>query len=212
MSKPHIIAFFADPMGTTYYSTHAQLLKEKLTAWNFPFTIEDYNVKRGARPLWITNTRKKPGFILDTLQRLRSDVLYVDVDTNVVKPPDTRDFISSYDFAAPKFTGASLVSPSLLIRSTVMWFRYCEATLTLVSDWKARCEDHKGLHGDHRILSNLLHEVSRDDINWGFLPDRYAHHREQPDSVMTMGLAKGVESRDIHMRKVRTQIKEGNIT
>lgn len=192
---PHIVSFFSDPKGETYYSAHAKRMHAQLTSLGInSFEIHEL----GTTDSWVGNTRLKPQFILDMLEKHKRDILWLDVDSNVCKAPAYKWDLSC-DFAAPKFNEKSLIKPPLKIRSIAMWFNYTERTIKLVNDWVKSCSVDDGESSDHRAISNLLYD---DTIKMDFMPNTYADKRQKNDTVIAMGLSTTVKSRRKHMQMI----------
>lgn len=198
MECPLIISFYADPAGETWYSESATRFKNFCDRLDLPYDIEELT----ASDSWLENTRKKAAFILSSITNHKRDVLWIDIDTNLVRPPEyTWD--RSADFAAVQFKGKSRLDPPLKIRSTAMWFNYTPMAIGLLEAWTERCRT--GRYGDHREISNLLYDFSG---RVEYMPDTYAHERQQPSSVMVMGMANPVVSRRNEMNIIANEIAQ----
>jgi hypothetical protein len=199
MESPLIISFYADPPGETWYSESATVFRQRCREMGLECDVR----KLDASPSWLENTRKKAKFVYDAMFRHQRDLLWIDIDTVLVQKP-VYAWNRNADFAAVQFKGVSRLEPPLKIRSTAMWFNYTPLAMELLQKWVERCET--GRYGDHREISNLLYEFP---VVLDYMPDSYAHEKQQHDSVMVMGMADPVASRKKEMGEIANEIAQG---
>jgi len=196
MDAPIVITFYADPPGETWYSRSAKRFAESCERLGIQHDVRQL----AASVSWLENTRKKAAYVVAQLKHYKRDLLWVDVDTEMVRCP-VYAWDRDSDFAAVKFDGKSKLDPPLLIRSTAMWFGYTKAAVKLAETWAEKCKT--GRYGDHREISNLLHTFPG---KVSYMPPAYAHATRRPDSVMVMGMAMPVQSRAKEMKEIANEI------
>jgi hypothetical protein len=208
--KYKLISFYSEPETGTYYTDSADRLRRRCEELGIDYHIEH----RESAGSWIRNTREKPAFILECLQRLSGPLLWVDVDSIVHSKPDLALY-SDVDFAAAPFTGKSKLVPPLIIRGTTLLFNPTPAALELVKEWNKTCKlQVNENYGDHRLLSNLLHTPAP-GFKWDYLPETFSRLGKssiKPDPVISIGLAQPVESRRRAMDFLRSDIQSGKVT
>ena len=82
--SPTIISFYCDVDGSAFYSNCAKWLSAVCDQLETPY----YIVKRCYGSSWIDNVRAKPEFILETLDRLVGDCIWLDVDSLLLQRPN----------------------------------------------------------------------------------------------------------------------------
>lgn len=82
---------------------------------------------------YLKNCCYKPKFIYESLKSLKTDVLWIDVDGDILKLPDLflEEKFNSIDFAAKKMNK----NRSRTWHVGTMWFNYTEAMLFFLEKW-----------------------------------------------------------------------------
>jgi hypothetical protein len=122
---PFIISFFTQDWE---YPAHAKRLRQECQSLG----IDSHIVELESTGSYRANCSKKPGFILESLQRFQKPLLWLDVDASIIKYPDELLCYSahSYDLAAIR------KKPGLdhwYVGS--IWFNYTPAALEFVDAW-----------------------------------------------------------------------------
>lgn len=143
-----ICCFFTD----TYFD-HAMSLKSSLDDFGL-----NYYFKRVADAgYWEANTRIKPHFVLECLERFpQKDVLYLDADAMVKKPLDYFNHIDA-DVAFYKTKGLPGMSHDYL--ASTMFFKNTPATRQLVEQWIAEQVDGKRTQVDQDSLDEAMNKL-----------------------------------------------------
>jgi hypothetical protein len=152
---------------TDSYRDHAMLLKSSLEQFglNYYFQqVEDAGY-------WEANTRIKPHFILECLQRFTDkDVLYLDADAIVKKPLDYFNKIDA-DVAFYKTKGMPGMSHDYL--ASTMFFKNTTRTIALVEQWIAEQVDGKRTQVDQDSLDDAMnkldHTLTIEPLNPGYI-------------------------------------------
>lgn len=135
---------------TKSYYNHAMRLKQSLDAFNIGYyfsEVEDAGY-------WEANTRLKPHFVLECLQRFpNKDMLYLDADAVVKQPINYFCGITS-DVAFYKTKGMPGMSHDYL--ASTMFFKNTAATHALVEQWIAEQLDGKTTQVDQDSLDQAM--------------------------------------------------------
>jgi len=148
------------------YPTHAARLARECESLGLAHHI----VELPDTGSWLKNTRLKSKFIWETINELKSPILWIDVDGSIVKLPDQID--SSVDFAARlKPSGASRIW-----HVGTMFFNWTPKSIELVSRWND-CAD---AGSDELAFENVWREGW--DGRYQNLPETYfrIQHRNKP--------------------------------
>ena len=107
------------------YPQHAERLAEECEALNLPSLIYPLP-DRGD---YLSNTRHKPGAIMSGLLDTRGPVLWLDVDSSILRQPEELDL--GLDFMAVKNTH----KPDRRWHVATMFFNYTSSSLLLLGLW-----------------------------------------------------------------------------
>lgn len=116
---------------TPLYKESAERLKASCVKFNVPFFIEE----RPSKSTWEANCCMKPNFIYEKLQELKSPVLWVDADAEIVRP-----LADSFpgEFSTVINLDLPLTHPSHVVSCVV----YAEpGSLGLIEKWITLCDD-----------------------------------------------------------------------
>lgn len=135
---------------TANYQEHAMRLKSSLDEFNISYyfsEVEDAGY-------WEANTRLKPHFVLECLDKFpHKDILYLDADAIVKKPIHYFNNITA-DVAFYKTKGMPGMSHDYL--ASTMFFRNTELTKALVKQWIAEQVDGKETQVDQDSLDEAM--------------------------------------------------------
>lgn len=135
---------------TASYQEHAMRLKSSLDQ----FKISYYFSEVEDAGYWEANTRLKPHFVLDCLNKFPDkDILYLDADAVVKKPIDYFNRVTA-DVAFYKTKGMPGMSHDYL--ASTMFFRNTEPTKALVKQWIAEQVDGKETQVDQDSLDAAM--------------------------------------------------------
>lgn len=150
-----VITFYADPSDSTYYSDCTQKWVDSVESHGLDYHIEEL---RGDN-YW-ENTRRKPQFILDCLNKFQDAVLWVDVDTPF---QDYKPYTSS------SFVALRQGETGRRLYSSCLHFEYCDESLNFLKLWSDLCvknvTNRKGPQGDHHYLYKALAQ-SNIEVKW----------------------------------------------
>lgn len=79
-----LVSFYADTDGDTFYSDSAKKLKTQCSSLGVDCSINE----RDFGNTWIDNVRAKPVFLLQMLEELGESFVWLDCDSQVLKPID----------------------------------------------------------------------------------------------------------------------------
>jgi hypothetical protein len=128
MTYPTIISFYTN---TWTYLQHAERLKRECNKLGLRHHIKQLETTGE----WITNTRLKPEFVLNTMNELDTPLLWIDVDGSIYKKPNalvdaTEDFMGRHQRTGPRRTW----------HVGTMFFNNTESSKTLISNWVDQCK------------------------------------------------------------------------
>src|SRR5699024_7816853 len=135
---------------TESYLTHALALKKSLDY----FDLNYYSKQVEDAGYWEANTRIKPHFILECLQKFPDrNILYLDADALVKKPLDYFNHITA-DVAFYKTKGMAGMSHDYL--ASTMFFRNTVNTIQLLEQWIAEQIDGRRTQVDQDSLDAAM--------------------------------------------------------
>lgn len=177
MTKPPYPLFFENTSSqdgfivccfyTASYRDHALSLKHSLGEFNLNYYFKEVE----DAGYWEANTRIKPHFILECLQKFpNKNVLYLDADALVKKPLDYFNHITA-DVAFYKTKGMPGMSHDYL--ASTMFFKNTPNTISLVKQWIAEQEDGKRTQVDQDSLDTAMEKLSStlsvESLNPGYI-------------------------------------------
>ena len=188
------ITYFYDYNDSKFYENAANNLKQQiqnlggeLLVYN-PQLYESYNI----------NCLQKPRFILNKLNELKYDFIWIDADCYVNRLPIELNNIKE-DIGLIRRT-QNLETP----HSAVMYFKYNDKTFSFVQEWAEKCEKEipnvkQGLYdgGDHCKLIETFN--NRKDLLYGFFSPNVCSSTHQESDIL-IGISPGgwgVETRKV---------------
>ena len=152
---------------TDSYSSHALSLKKSLDDFNLNYYFKEVK----DLGYWEANTRIKPHFILECLQKFpNQNILYLDADALVKKPLDYFNHITA-DVAFYKTKDMPGMSHDYL--ASTMFFSNTSNTVDLVKQWIAEQVDNKRTQVDQDSLdvamNKLGHTLTVEPLDPGYI-------------------------------------------
>lgn len=177
MEYPLIVSFYTEDWK---YPKYAKRMQNKCKELELDCYIQKMESKGG----WLQNTCMKPQFILDCLLKFKRPILWLDVDTNIVRKPTLLNGFSK-DFAGcktPDFHTKELFVGTLV-------FSYTEKALDFVSRWV----ENTGDISDHSSFDETWKEYGH-TLDTLMLPETYSSvldSNPKPGRVFVIELSKG---------------------
>lgn len=138
---------------TDSYRHHALSLKQSLDVFGLSYYLKEVE----DAGYWEANTRIKPHFILQCLQKFPdSNILYLDADALVKKPLDYFNHITA-DVAFYNTKGMTGMSHDYL--ASTMFFNNTPNTINLVKQWIAEQLDGKRTQVDQDSLDTAMNKL-----------------------------------------------------
>lgn len=125
-SFPRVISFFT---AEWEYPIHAQRLARECDDLGIKHSIQE----RPSTNDYKKNTRIKPFYIREQLQKLKKPVLWLDVDSSLFQVPDELNSISDYDMAAVRMRPDNKLQRQWQVG--VLCFNYNPASLEFLDRW-----------------------------------------------------------------------------
>lgn len=190
-----VISYFCDADGRTYYSDHATRFKNECENFHIPYHIANIESK-GTYQL---NCLLKPKFIYGKLIELQRPVLWIDIDTFILKAPNVFD-----DFARLGVNiGVAATDPKniITVKASPLWFNYNTDTLEFLQMWIKRCDHVRSTNQnmfDHETFLGCLVDYSKEK-KIAIVGAEYCiwpgHQNEQ--TVLMMGLSDSPSKKEV---------------
>lgn len=143
MATLRVISFAC---GDQYYLQHAERLRTECNKFNIPYDIVIFDTTDP----WIMNCRKKPAFILNKLKHYGEGVLWLDVDSVIVKPFSV-SFDNGEDVGIVPHDFKIQHTPPLTFAAGCLAFNFTQNAIGFLSMWQNLCDEAK-ISADHRLL------------------------------------------------------------
>jgi len=183
-----VVSFFTKD---TLYEKYAEILKTSLEKFGIPYYIE-------AVPNlgdWNKNTQLKPNIILKYLLNLKSPVLWLDCDCEVLAPLSQLEevvTVNPIDFAVYNWYGddkgnqlKELDPSKLLCSGGTMYFNYSVSALNLMIRWMHNTNTNPGVAED--LLLDSAFNEDKTGVNACWLPKAFnrmeAHWPDEPPII-----------------------------
>lgn len=148
---PTIISYFTKDWK---YEMYSKQMIQSCKQLNLDYHI----VHRKSQNGYLKNCRMKPYFILESLKELKRPVLWIDVDGDILKPPEFFKGLD-VDFAAKKMREGRKRTWHV----GTMWFNYNEKVLEFIDKWiyytENSCSDEEGLDRFWNVHSESIKTV-----------------------------------------------------
>jgi hypothetical protein len=141
-----LVSFFAEVDASTYYGSRAEALREKCREFSVESVIKELP-SRG----YMKNCLQKPQFILNQFNNTNRSVLWVDVDTTILRDPTPFDQASCDVVAMTGKHWPILASPLLFHRT--------KRARMFLQQWAHLCNyasDSEEIALDHDVLCRRL--------------------------------------------------------
>lgn len=179
---PTIISFFTQDWK---YPEYAEKLKKKCDALG----LRHHIIEVPNQGDYLKNCCYKPTFIYESLNRLKTDVLWIDVDGDILKTPNLLrgKRFNKADFAAKKMNA----NRSRTWHVGTMWFNYTDPMLHFLQKWIALT----GSLSDESSLEEAWKLYGR-NISYYELPQEYFiipkwHGSHNPNAVIVHTISDG---------------------
>ena len=154
------LTFYYDYDGSKYYENCAMNLKSQLESFEKTLIIDTPQLG----PSYNLNCLYKPKIILETLEKIKSPLVWIDADCFVRENPTEFDDINNTYKNID--IGVIIRENEQLAQSAVIYFNYTKNTIKFLNDWIKECSKHIENNyfngGDHGIFIDLL---KKHDLN-----------------------------------------------
>ncbi|MBP9841398.1 MAG: hypothetical protein KBC64_03105 [Simkaniaceae bacterium] len=133
---------------TPLYEPLAMRLRSSCEKWKVPH----YIVPLDSEATWEENCSLKSRFVLETLEKFKSPLLWVDADAELIQPPPTH---FPHEFATVIHAELPEDHPSKVV-SCVIYVTHTPHTLSLLKKWIERCDAYGGKEWDQISLKEAL--------------------------------------------------------
>lgn len=155
------VTFYADLPNRFYYQTCCMRLKQQFELLNLPFYYEKKETKQN----YLQNCLMKPQYILDCLNKLNTDIFWIDADSNIVHfPEELTTFInqpSTYDL------GFVIKKDKSVPESALIYFNNTDNSKKFIQEWIDRsniaAQTEEEL--DHPLLMDMFLE-KKNELNY----------------------------------------------
>lgn len=143
-----IVSFYCDIDGTNFYSENAIRLIDNCKK----LKIDYYIVNKNYGNSWIDNVRAKPIFLLNMMENLKEDFIWLDVDCNILKV---------IDYTIIKDWGV-LLRDDNNPHDFVHIIKYNQRNKDFLQKWKEEIDKIK--KGSHTAFINIYKELNYEVI------------------------------------------------
>lgn len=151
-----VVAFYTKD---TPYENEIEILKASLKKHKIPHIIKGIE----SRGNWVLNAGAKPDFLLDILNDVDHDILYVDADAEFTCYPTIFDDLQA-DIALHKRNGTEVLSGTIFIKNR-------NEAKAVISAWAAE-QRRKPFLWDQKTLATIL-KAMENDFDFYELPAEY---------------------------------------
>lgn len=183
-----VISYFCDVDGKTYYSDHAKRFKEDCDRLQIPHEI--YNLQ--SQGDYRSNCLFKPKFIYSMLVQKQRPIVWIDIDTFILKQPSIFDSFPTFGVNI----GVASTDPKNLIKvkASPLWFNFNSETLEFLKTWINKSEHAKNIGAnifDHETFIGCLSEYIQQKKKIGILDESFCTWpgKQDENTVLMMGLS-----------------------
>lgn len=183
-----VISYFCDIDGKTYYSDHAKRFHEECERLRIPHEVS-HIPNQGS---YQNNCLIKPKYIYSKLTEHQKPLLWLDIDTFILKQPSAFDGLTNLGVNI----GVASTSPNNLIeiKASPLWFNYNAETLDFIREWIQISEfvrQTKGSIFDHETFINCLAKYIKSNKKIAILDKNYCTWpgKQTDSTVLMMGLS-----------------------
>lgn len=196
-----VISYYCDVDESKYYEKSYLRLKDQLDRYGYDYHIENLDSLGSYKE----NCRRKVGFIIDKFHEFEENILWLDVDTNLLNPMSQVEIISEDNNLDVDIMFASGVPELIGIKASPIWFKNNERSYDFLLHWKnaidnSREQNHENF--DHEVLFKTVAETTS-YCKFGLLGYEYCTWpgTVNENTVIEMGLS-DVESKKDSLRKM----------
>ena len=197
--KTEIISFYSDIDGTTYYSDCAKRLAAQLTALEIPHDIRE----KPSLGSYQRNCLSKPRFIYSLLEEKKRPIVWLDVDSIVLKLLDAFDIFEGNTDIALACTN---INVSMSAKASPIYFAYNEKVFEFLTAWIRLADelDRSEKWFDHEALLSIVSTFgSNMELSVKLMNSTFCTWpgQENESSIIVMGLS-DAESKKIKLREL----------
>lgn len=182
-----VISYFCDVDGRTYYSDHAKRFRDECLKFSIPHEISELT----SQGSYQDNCLLKPKYIYSKLTQHQKPLLWLDIDTFILKEPMAFDGFANLGINV----GVASSDPKNLVqvKASPLWFNFNSDTLDFVREWIRQCENVRKVGSkifDHETFLHCLFQYVRGK-KIGILDKSYCAWPGEQDNntVLMMGLS-----------------------
>jgi len=174
LNYPTIISFYTDTWEYPKYAAELVASCDRLG-------LDHYVVELSDSGVWIENTRKKPRFILDTINKLQRPVVWMDADGSLYKLPTLFEGKIDADFGAV----TNNWDRQRQWHVCTLFFNYTDLGISLLTKWADYMDDFDW--SDELGLEVVLRKYKEElaDLNVMVLPPTYTNYYQKLDQQPT---------------------------
>ena len=193
-----VVSFYSDIDGTTYYSDHAKRLKNQLDQLDISNDIRE----KPSLGSYQHNCHSKPQFIYDMLKEKEQPIIWLDVDSSVLKP---LDIFQPMKYNTDIAVACSVPEKFESAKASPIYFGFNDRVMKFLSNWIRLVNNSAWF--DHEPLLYLLDRICNYSDGKGFklkfIEPNYCvwPGNENKDTVILMGLA-DAESKKQRLREL----------
>jgi hypothetical protein len=189
-----VISYFCDVDGRTYYSDHAKRFISECHAFGIPHEVSEIQ----SQGSYQSNCLLKPKYIYSKLTQHQRPLLWLDIDTFILKKPTAFDGFSNLGINIG--VSSSNVNQLINTKASPLWFNYNSETLDFVRTWVQQCENVRRVQGnifDHETFIACLSQYVREK-KIAILNEDYCAWpgKQNENTVFMMGLSDAPSKKD----------------
>jgi hypothetical protein len=160
-----LVSFYCDTSGENFYSDCAVVFENKCKELNIGCIIK----KENFGSTWIENVRAKPMFLLNMLNELKEDFMWLDIDCGIHKKID---FVVREDWMVDLRNDSSP-------HDYVHGIKYNDKSISFIKQWVKQIS--KNNKGSHSAFIDIQHLLKLEKI---------------PNGYVSLGLSKTTSKKD----------------
>ena len=147
-----IVSFYCDVDGSNFYSNCASKLESKLSLLGIDYVIRNKYFGNN----WIDNVRAKPLFLKEIINELQEDLIWLDIDCDIVKKIDFKI----------KGSWGVLLREDGTPHDFVHYISNTTESKNLISKWIEKIEINN--KGSHSAFIDIFKEINCSEIPSGY--------------------------------------------
>jgi len=196
-----VISYYCDVDESKYYEKSYHRLKEQLDTYGYDYHIE----KLDSLGSYKENCRRKVDFIIDKFRQFDSNILWLDVDTILLKRMNRLEELNNDGAQPVDILFASPIHDISGIKASPIWFKNNSKSRYFLKSWKAEVDKSRreGQENfDHEVMFNSVINGHK-YCTFGMLGYEYCTWPgdSNKDTVIEMGLS-DVDSKKDSLRKM----------